>query len=348
MIYKGFWGDIDKPIVGLAPMDGVTDAAMRYITKKYGNPDVVFTEFVSAEGLRAGAVKLMRDFMFSDMEIPVIAQLFGKDPEAFYLATLVVCALGFSGVDINMGCPARKVANRGEGAGLIKTPKLAVKIIEEVKRAVDDWVGGVELEDTGVHKKILKYIEGQKHIKKKDRKKILVSVKTRIGYDKVVTEEWIRVLLSAEPAVISLHGRTLKQRYSGLADWKEIKKAVKLCKESGTLLLGNGDIDSIKSGKEKIEKYGGDGFLVGRASFGNPWVFVKKEEDIDVKEKLRVALEHAEKFEKYYPEDRFFAMRKHLSWYSKGFDGAKELRSKLVLCNSAREVKEVLQESELL
>ncbi|MBU1071286.1 tRNA-dihydrouridine synthase [Patescibacteria group bacterium] len=307
MIYKGFWETIKKPIVGLAPMDGVTDAAMRFITKKHGNPDVMFTEFVSAEGIRAGAVKLMKNFIYDESERPIVAQLFGKDPEAFYVAVKTVLKLGFDGVDINMGCPARKVAKRGEGAGLINNPELALAIIKEVQRAVNN--------------------------------KIPVSVKTRIGYDKPVTEEWISKLLSVEPAVISLHGRTLKQGYGGLADWEEIGKAAKLCKETETLLLGNGDVKSVEDGKEKIKKYGGDGFLIGRAAFGNPWVFNKGETLV---KKFEVALEHARKFEELYPDDRFFVMRKHLSWYAKGFDGAKELRSKLVRCDSAEEVKKVI------
>jgi tRNA-dihydrouridine synthase B len=338
MIYKGFWETIKKPVVGLAPMDGVTDAAMRFITKKYGGPDVVFTEFVSAEGIRAGATKLMRDFKYDDSERPIVAQLFGKDPDAFYLSTLVVCALGFDGVDVNMGCPARKVANRGEGAGLIKTPGLALEILKEVKRAVKDWSEGVSLEEAGVDEKILEYIK----VTKVKRVKIPVSVKTRIGYDRAVTEEWMKTLLSVEPAVISLHGRTLKQGYSGLADWSEIGKAAKLCSFSKTLFLGNGDVGSVEDGEEKIKKYGGDGFLVGRASFGNPWVFLKEKEGVEVEKKLEIALEHARKFEELYPDDRFFAMRKHLSWYAKGFDGASDLRKRLVLCNTSEEVKQAI------
>ena len=321
MIYKGFWEKLEKPIVGLAPMDGVTDAAMRFITKKYGGPDVIFTEFVSAEGIRAGAKRLMRDFMYDEIERPVVAQLFGKDPEAFYVATKKVVELGFDGVDVNMGCPARKVANRGEGAGLINTPDLALQIIKEVQRAAGE--------------------------------KIPVSIKTRIGYDKPVTEEWIKALLSAEPAVISLHGRTLKQGYSGKADWGEIGKAAKLCRETETLLFGNGDIDSVEDGKKKIKKYGGDGFLIGRAAMGNPWVFNQnyKFQIINSKLRMQVAMEHARKFEEYNRfwasqndkrVDQFCVMRKHLAWYAKGFDGAKELRSKLVLCNSAKEVEEVV------
>ena len=322
MIYKGFWETIKKPIVGLAPMDGVTDAAMRFITKKHGHavhdgnrdrragyPDVMFTEFVSAEGIRAGAKRLMRDFKFDESERPIVPQLFGKDPDAFYFAAKTVLKLGFDGVDINMGCPARKVANRGEGAGLINTPELALQIIKEVKRAV--------------------------------KNKIPVSVKTRIGLDKPVTEEWISKLLEAEPAVISLHGRTLKQGYSGLANWEEIGKAAKLCKETETLLLGNGDIDSVAVGKKHLKKYGGDGFLIGRAAFGNPWVFNKGETLV---KKFEVMMEHARKFEECFPEDKFFVMRKHLSWYAKGFDGAKELRGKLVLCNSAEEVEKILKQ----
>ena len=308
MIYKGFWENLKKPIVGLAPMDGVTDRAMRIITKRYGNPDVMFTEFVSAEGIRAGAEKLLEDFEYSNEERPIVAQLFGKDPDAFYLAAKTVLKLGFDGVDINMGCPARKVANRGEGAGLINTPELAFQIIKEVQRAVNN--------------------------------KIPVSVKTRIGYNKPVTEEWISKLLTADPAVISLHGRTLKQEYTGKADWKEIEKAAKLCKKTQSLLLGNGDIHSIEDGKERIKKYGGDGFLIGRAAFGNPLVFRRSCPPL----RLKMAIEHAKLFEKYNKGAKFFAMRKHLSWYAKGFNGAKELRNKLVLCNSAEEVEDVLRQ----
>lgn len=298
-------------------MDGVTDAAMRFITKKHGKPDVMFTEFVSAEGIRAGATKLMRNFIFDKNERPIVAQLFGKDPEAFYVAAKIVLKLGFDGVDINMGCPAKKVANRGEGAGLINTPELALQIIKEVQKAVGD--------------------------------KIPVSVKTRIGDNNPVTEEWIKVLLSAEPAVISLHGRTTKQGYGGEADWKEIGKAAEICKKTETLLLGNGDVKSIKDGEEKLNEFGGDGFLIGRAALGNPWVFDDSgQARMTKKGKLEVMVEHARKFEEY---DRFwtsqndekskgfFAMRKHLSWYAKGFAGALVLRRKLVLCNSAEDVK---------
>src|SRR5689334_7416748 len=117
---RGFWDNLPTPIMGLSPMDGVTDAAMRYITKKYGKPDIMMTEFTSAEGIRAGALRLMKDFSFDETQRPIVAQLFGSDPDAFYKATLVVAALGFDGVDINMGCPAKSVEEHGAGASLIR------------------------------------------------------------------------------------------------------------------------------------------------------------------------------------------------------------------------------------
>ena len=308
-MFQGFWGKLKKPIIGLAPMDGVTDAPMRFITAKYGKPDVIFTEFVSADGIKHGAKRLLRDFKFDEIERPVVAQLFGGDPEAFFEVAKLIVKMGFDGVDINMGCPARKVAGRGEGAGLIKDPDLAAKIIAAVKKGVDG--------------------------------KIPVSVKTRIGYDQA-DPSWWQFLASQDLAAVTVHGRTFKQLYQGKADWEAIARAATLIKQSGTIFLGNGDVESIADAKEKIEKYGVDGVLIGRAAEGNPWVFVDNE--VGVGEKLRVAVEHARKFEEIFPEDRFFIMRKHLAWYARGFDGASELRQKLVVTNSADEVEKVISQ----
>ena len=304
---QGFWGKLKKPIVGLAPMDGVTDAPMRYISAKYGKPDVIFTEFVSADGIKHGAKRLWRDFKFDEIERPVVAQLFGGDPEAFLEVTKLIVKMGFDGVDINMGCPAKKVAGRGEGAGLIKSPDLAGEIIAAVKKGVDG--------------------------------KIPVSVKTRIGYDQP-NPGWWQFLSTQDLAAVTIHGRTFKQLYQGKADWEALASAATLIKQSGTIFLGNGDVESIPDAKEKIEKYGVDGVLIGRAAMGNPWVFIG--EEMETKKKLAVALEHARKFEEVFPNDRFFIMRKHLSWYARGFDGAADLRQKLVLCNSADEVEKAI------
>ncbi len=304
-----FWKTLSKPIVGLSPMDGVTDAAMRYITAKYGKPDVIFTEFVSADGIKHGAKRLLRDFKFDEIERPVVAQLFGGNPESFFEVAKLIVKMGFDGIDINMGCPAKKVAGRGEGAGLIKSPALAAEIIEAVKKGVDG--------------------------------KIPVSVKTRIGYDQP-DPNWWKFLAKQDVAAVSMHGRTFKQLYQGKADWEALSEAAKVVRSEKTLFLGNGDVESVVEAKEKAKKYGVDGVLIGRAAQGNPWVFVGKEATRE--ERLKVALEHARKFEEIFPEDRFFIMRKHLAWYARGFDGASELRQKLVQTNSADEVERAILE----
>ncbi len=310
-MYQGFWNNLKRPIVGLAPMDGVTDAPMRFITAKYGKPDVTFTEFVSAEALERVAdgrikvpEKILKDFKYDEIERPVVAQLFGGEPEAFFEAARLVVKMGFDGVDINMGCPAKKVAGRGEGAGLIKNPALAAEIIEAVKKGVAG--------------------------------KIPVSVKTRIGYDEA-DPEWWKFLATQDLAAVTIHGRTFKQLYEGKADWEAIGQAAKVIKSKKTIFLGNGDVESREDALAKTEKYAVDGALIGRGAWGNPWVFT--DEKVETNKRLEVAVEHSQKFEEIFPEDRFFIMRKHLSWYARGFDNASELRNKLVLTNSAGEVR---------
>ncbi len=337
---ESFWQKLQKPIIGLSPMDGVTDAAMRFITKKYGSPAVMFTEFTSAEGIRAGALRLMKDFAFDESERPIVAQVFGSDPDAFYQAAIVVAALGFDGLDINMGCPAKSVEEHGAGAGLILNPKLAGQIIKACQKGLADWADGITLEKAGIHPQIIEYIHNKNTRAEFSRRRLPLSVKTRIGYDTPVTEAWISHLLQFDLANISLHGRTLKQMYIGSANWDEINKAAKLAKKTKTLLLGNGDITSLEDAKRRIKEFELDGVLLGRATFGNPWVFTNK--TISAKDKLKVALEHARKYEQLFPKTHFFPMRKHLAWYVKGFDGAADLRQKLVVCNSTTEVREIL------
>src|SRR3990167_4783882 len=123
-MFKGFWEELSKPIIGLSPMDGVTDAAFRYITAKYGHPSVIFTEFIPVEGVCRGVMRLMDDFKYNEIERPIVAQVFGSNPESFYKVSFLVAALGFNGIDINMGCPDKSVSGRqGAGAGLILKPK---------------------------------------------------------------------------------------------------------------------------------------------------------------------------------------------------------------------------------
>lgn len=332
-----FWLTSPKPIIGLSPMDGVTDAAMRFVTATIAKPSIMFTEFTSAEGIRAGALRLMKDFKYSEIERPVVAQIFGSDPDAFYLSSLVACALGFDGIDINMGCPAKNIAERGCGAGLINTPKLAAQIIASVKLAIADYCSGKKLEDTPLSAEIVAYTKQFNF----DPKNIPISVKTRIGYDQPQTKDWISFLLEQNPAAISLHGRTLRQYYTGAADWDEIALAASLAKQAGIVLLGNGDIKSHTQAINNIKKYQLDGVLIGRAALGNPWIFSGSTPSPS--EKLEAAIFHAQTYEQLFPGQSFLPVRKHLSWYAHGFPGAAQLRTQLIQANSSAEVAQICQ-----
>ena len=346
-----FWQEVlreKEMILGLSPMDGVTDSAFRWIVAKYGKPDVMYTEFVNVEGLvRGRADKFLSAFFYHEIERPVVAQLFGKTPDDFYRATVLVCELGFDGVDINMGCPAKNIAQKGMGAGLIETPKLAQEIVRQVKRAVKDWSRGrVGLEEVAPSKEWVEVVERFKErfvdvgAKWGERKFLPVSVKTRLGVDEDVSQWWMGVLSEVKPAAIALHGRTLKQMYSGQADWEAIGRAGEIVKKKGIVFLGNGDVKSVQSAKLKVQRYKMDGVSIGRASFGNPWVFVGREPD--KKRRLKWMVEHAKKYEEVLERGRFFPMRKHLAWYARGFEGAKKLRMKLIQCESAEEVERLV------
>lgn len=335
----GFWSKLKKPIIGLAPMDGVTDPSFRYMVRRHSRPSLMITEFTNVEGLARGAVSMLDHLAYDKSERPIVAQIYGVELDSFYKVALMCCYLDFDGIDINMGCPANKVARRGSGAGLIKTPDHAREVIRVVKKAARDWADGIKLEEAGIRPKI---ITALKKIKPRAPKPRLlpVSVKTRIGYDEIVTESWVRTLTEESPAAITLHGRTFRQMYSGEANWDEIGKAAKICREAGVLLLGNGDIQSVDQAKQKIADYGVDGVLVGRAACGNPWFFSKKEPTRE--DRIKVAIEHARHFEKFREGQAFFAIRKHLAWYCKGFDGAKEVRVRLMQAQSAKEVEDIL------
>lgn len=274
-----FWHRIDRPIIGLSPMDGVTDASFRRVAALYGRPDLCMTEFTSVEAICCGADGFVRDFAYGECERPILAQIYGRTPEAFYRVAHVVGELGFDGLDINMGCPAKNVANKGCGAGLILNPELAVAIIREARRGLEDWAAGQRLEDVGLAPDV---VERVRHMQRGQappaaRRTIPLSVKTRVGYDKVAVDEWIPVLLDEAPAAVSLHGRTLKQMYKGFADWDAIGRAVELARDLPTLILGNGDLKSMSDAVERIRQTGVDGVLLGRGAMGNPWVFRDKQ-----------------------------------------------------------------------
>ncbi|MAF80126.1 dihydrouridine synthase [bacterium] len=307
---KNFWSTLKKPIIILAPMANVTDAAFRELFAKYGKPDVIWTEFVSAEGLCSkGKKNLLVDLKYSEKERPIIAQIFGSSPETLARAAKMIQKLKFDGIDINMGCPDRSVERQGAGAALIKNPELAKEAIKKVKEAVE----------------------------------IPVSVKTRTGYSKDQTEEWIAELLEEEPVAITIHARTRKEMSKVPADWSTIKRAVKVRdkKKSKTLIIGNGDIASLKEAKERAQETGCDGIMIGRGAFGNPWFFKGKElQDIGVETRLKVMCWHTRIFERMFKRKKNFSiMKKHFKAYASDFKGAKELRMELMKTKSADEVE---------
>ncbi len=339
------WTQLHRPIIGLSPMDGVTDHTYRHIQKKYGNPALVYTEFTSVEGVCHGADRLLHDFLYDETQRPIIAQIYGTTPDYFRQTATLLCELGFDGIDINMGCPAKNVAHSGAGAALITTPKLAQEIVKATKAGVSDWLNGKRTRDCAdITKEITQEVEKRHQnlpAQYQQKRPLPVSVKTRVGFDRLSVDEWIPALLEVEPAAIAIHGRTLKQQYSGLADWDEIGKAVEIARGSGIPILGNGDIHTLADAHQRVADYGVDGVLIGRASFGNPYVFKEKIEPTDPSI-FEIALEHCRLFEKVYREDpryNFLPMRKHLGWYVKDFHNARQVRIEVFQSNSAEEVE---------
>jgi len=305
-------------------MAGVTDSPFRQMiaeigkfssTKRSeGGPDLFFTEFVSTEHI-ARVDKTPLILKYSKKEKPIIAQFFGCKPEQFRECAKLALKLGFDGIDINLGCPDRKVLKQGAGSELIKNPKLAVEIIRAVKKVVG--------------------------------KKIPVSVKTRIGYDR---KDFNHILAIAKEGVdaITIHGRTIKQGYSGSADWEaigEITKEIKKINPNITV-IGNGDVKSLEQGKLLAKQYGVDGVMIGREILHNPWVFCRGTacRAPTVQERFKLCLKHTELFEKFYgKEANIGAMKKYYKAYLSGFEQAGLVRKELMEVKNIGEAKKILK-----
>jgi nifR3 family TIM-barrel protein len=344
-------------------MDGVTDASFRFITARHGGPDVMFTEFVNIQSAFYSPHTLLRDLSYAELERPVVAQIYGRAPELFYKVAHIVCELGFDGLDINMGCPSRKVAASGCGAALIRAPELAREIVRAARRGIADWFAGQSLEKIGIEAHVIANVEAANVLRsgfaqRPERRPIPVSVKTRLGYERNVVEDWIALLLEEKPSVISLHGRTLQQGYKGHADWHAIARAAEIARGADTLILGNGDVQDLDEAHKRVRETGVDGVLLGRAAQGNPWVFANKDTlqkagargdgaglgpaPVSLAQRFEVIAEHCEHYENLAANRNFVAMRKHLTWYCRNFRGAAELRAQMIRVNSAREVAECL------
>ena len=268
-----FWRNIPRPIIGLSPMDGVTDPSFRFITAKHGRPDVILTEFVNIQSAIYAPELMLKDFTYAEIERPVVAQIYGKTPELFYQVAHIVGELGFDGLDINMGCPARKVAAAGCGAALIREPDLARAIIQAARRVCKtgtmDRVSNRWASVQAPSKHLRPPIACRAGIDTiADRRLLPLSIKTRIGYDRIVVKDWIPTLLEEQPAAITLHGRTLQQGYKGDADWEAIAQAAEIAKDSETLLFGNGDLLDMPDVYRRVRESQVDGVLIGQAAAG--------------------------------------------------------------------------------
>lgn len=316
---KNFWQKLakeKKPFFALAPMADVTDIAQRQMLVKYGKPDVLYTEFVSCDGLvnKEGRKALIKNLRFFENEHPIVAQFFSARPENFFECAKLAKEMGFDGIEINMGCPDKSVVDQGAGAALIKNPKLARKIIQAAKEGAGDMP---------------------------------VSVKTRIGYNENEIEKWLPEILAEKPAVITIHGRTKKQMLTGEADWNVITRAVEMAKGSGVLIMGNGDVKSLKDGILKAKKSKVNGIMVGRGIFGNPWFFNRKIkiEKVSLKERLQAMIEHAKIFEKELKNVKNYdVIKKHYATYARGFDSAKELRIELMKTKGAKQAEKIVRD----
>ena len=314
---KNFWEALPKPFFALAPLEDVTDAAFRSIIAEYGKPDVMFTEFTSADGLvladENGRRKLQKKLLYSEAERPIVAQLFTGNPEYMEKAAKLAAELGFDGIDINMGCPVDEVVRQACGAALMKDPPRAREIIRVAKTAG-----------------------------------LPVSVKTRLGYSTDELETWLPQLLAEEPVAITLHARTRKEMSLVPARWERIARAVEIrdSLKSKTLIIGNGDVMDIADARAKVVATKCDGVMLGRAIYGNPWLFLDRKDAPTQSERIAALRRHLQLFDELLTGNTNFAvMKKHFKAYISGWDGAKDLRVRLMETETVKDALALLTES---
>ncbi len=313
----GFWKKLreKKPFFVLAPMADVTDCVFRNLIAENGKPDVMWTEFVSADGLASekGRQALIIDLKFSEVERPIVAQLFGGNPENMEFASRLCADLGFDGIDINMGCPDRSIEKSKSGAYSIRDPKLAKEVMLAARRGAGN---------------------------------LPVSIKTRIGYNKIEWD-WIKEVLSWQLPAVTFHLRTRKEMSLVAAHWELMPEIIKLRDEISpeTLVIGNGDAKDIEDGRKKAVASDADGIMLGRAIFGRPWLFDQNKTFTSVRERLVAMLQHTKRFVEVLGEYKNFAiMKKHYKAYVNNWDGAKELRMSLMDAESYEEIEKITKD----
>ncbi|MBP9687217.1 tRNA-dihydrouridine synthase [Candidatus Woesebacteria bacterium] len=311
---SNFWAKLPKPFLVLAPMEDVTDYVFREVIADLARPDVFFTEFTSADGLFSkGREATIDKLKFSEKQTPVVAQIWGTNPENMQKAAALVHELGFAGVDINMGCPDKTVMKKGAGGAHCLNKPLAKEIILAVREGAKDTA---------------------------------VSVKTRLGY-KAPDPEWIPLLASLPIDALTIHGRTAAQASTGEANWDEIGRLTKEIKtiNPNITVLGNGDIKSREQALTMHTLHQVDGIMIGRGIFSNPWVFEKETRNQmrPREEYIAVLHKHMDLYvETWGNTKNFEVMKKFFKMYINNFPGASQLRQELMFLKSASSVREHL------
>lgn len=308
-----FWKKLKKPIFALAPMEDVTDTVFRELIMSVSDPgrlSLLFTEFTSVDGLchplgRSAVLHRLKvnkseRHLLDKLNIKLIAQIWGNDPEKFYSASKYIAdEFDFDGIDINMGCPVSKVVKQNTCSALIDQPALALEIIDAT------------IKGSGLP----------------------VSVKTRTGIKTHSTERWISQLLQSETKAITLHARTQKMQSLYPAEWEQIAIAVRVrdAVKPDVKLLGNGDVVSWDHGIKLIKESGADGAMIGRAIFSDPWLFSETQSEKSVAEKLDLLQKHIRLFADSWPSGRNFSiLKRFFKIYIHGFAGAAALRASLM------------------
>ncbi len=322
------WKSFDKPIWALAPMEDVTDTVFRQVIMHCGRPDIMFTEFTNCEGMQsAGQKAVIHRLRYSQIEQPLIAQVWGVTPADYYKTASLIKEMGFAGIDINMGCPVAKIIKQGACSALIKNPKLAGEILKAVREAVGP--------------------------------DFAVSVKTRLGFSNLQTEEWLGFLLTQPVNAITIHARTVKELSLSNPHWDEVEKVVKLRShlfvdtKKQPVLIGNGSVLSLEEGEQIIKQTGLDGIMFGRAIFQNPWLFnpnyeqingeiinIKTSEQIHIKDRLELMLYHLNLWESTWGNEKSVQiLKKYFKIYIHGFDGASQMRAEVMNLKGLDEIK---------
>ena len=310
---QDLWRALPRPFFMLAPMANVTDTAFRQVIATHGRPNLMVTEFTSCEGLcSAGRERLLQELQFAQFERPLLVQLFGKRPETFYQCGRLARELGFDGVDINTGCPDRAVVRQGAGCALIGDAQRIADIVTATKEGASP---------------------------------LPVSVKTRLGIHRDTLDEWLPALLNTVPAAIAIHARTMREQSAVPAHWDAIARAVDIARGTSIPIVGNGDVRDLAHAAQLAAETGADGVMLGRAIFGNPWLFSEQvdKQDLPIETVLHVMLEHARLFDRLLGGVRnFVEMRRHFKAYVAGFPAAKRLRVALMETLSLGDAEQVV------